>query len=93
MNYKYSYNPKKFCVAKGKYIDEMILKRDSSSFYIRIRHEMDRQGNYTNNYHIYSPEEITKDMEYRPRRDGNIYYIKLNREDTIKLLGSEAIKF
>lgn len=90
---KYTYAPGRFCIAKGKYINHMIIKRDSSKFYIGLRHVMDGQGGYTNYYHIYSNEEFTENMEYRPRRDGDIYYLKLSREDVIKLLGRQAVEF
>ena len=90
---KYRYNHKKSCIAKGKYIDEMVIKEDDSSKLVILRHVMDGKGEYTNYYHIYSSEEITEGMEFRKRRDGNIYYTRLNREDTIKLMGKQAVEF
>ena len=95
MNQNYNYEAVKFCIAKNKYCNQMNITIDSRKYYIWLRHEMDRQGGYTNNYHVYAKVEFTDGMEFRPRNDavGDLYYIKLNRSDVIKLLGEEAINF
>ncbi len=90
---KYKYNKAKFCVAKGKYIDQMIIKTNDSKLKIVLRHVMDRQGGYSNYFHVYSNKDFTNGMEYRPRKDGDSFYLKLNRENVVKLLGEDAVKF
>lgn len=89
------YDKIEFCEGKGKYVDQMNITKGDGKRYIWLKHVMDGQGGYTNDYHVYSKEEITDGMEFRPRNDaiGDLYYIKLSRSEIVNLLGEEAIKF
>lgn len=90
-----NYDKVLFCERKGKYVDQMNITKKDGKRFIWIKHVMDRQGGETNKYHIYSKEEITDGMEFRPRKDaiGDLYYIKLNRNEVVEMLGKKAADF